>query len=215
MKTKTQIKVLPPRVTLEAYDVAREKADYDTMRWLFRQAHETATTLSDAMLAIQTEKVHSNLRHAPRPEDFPVYTMTSGGKLWKWNCGWWPMDKSGKELGPPIGWSEFRKLKVAKKSHDRQANNWLKLSRPDGAWRRHIDCTLSHPLFGNGKVILTDGVHALFEITTAEGNLRRVEVSFSALTEIAVPIPRKAKSVKPVNKSPKEKKMSEMTLDLL
>lgn len=185
------------------------------MRYLFRQAHEVASTNADALAALGEKKAHANLKHAPRPEDFPVYHMTSGGRLWRWSCGWQEFDKNGKLVGSPIGHLQFRKFKLAKKTGDREKDAWIKMSRPEGPWRRHIDCILNHELFGNGIVTWTDGVHALFKFHTKDGVEKQVEVMFNTLVEIKPITVRKAPSGKPVNKSDKGAKLSLLTLDLL
>lgn len=201
---------------MEQFLNALEVSDLKRVREMFSRQLEVATVAQDALdTLVSKRKAAGNLRHAPNPEDFPVYTMTSGGRLWKWNCGWQEFDQSGKSIGQPIGWLEFRKLKPAKKTGDRNRDAWIRLSRPEGPWRRHIDCILNHKLFGNGRVILTDGLHALFEFHTIEGTLRREEVLFNSLTEIATPRPASSKTVNSVNKSKKEVKLSELTLDLL
>lgn len=220
---------VPPSCNSERFLDALERRDYDAMHYMYRQALETASVLHDSLVTLTAERRKNKPVKLNTLDEFPVYTMTSGGRLWKngWTkmvngkpihqaCGWQEFDKFGHEIGKPIGHMEFRKLKKAKKTGDRVRDNWLRLCRPEGPWRRHIDCILNHPLYGNGKVIMTDGHHALFEFHTVEGTVRREEVIFSNLTEIKVSAPKSTKkSVKSVNKSKTGAEISERWLDLL
>lgn len=201
---------MKPTLSFERFSAFIEDRNDKKCREMYRELLHDLSTAEDALKThLQTKKAHAAFKNEPTQEMFQVYAITSGGKLWKYNCGWWPMDKSGKVTGPPIGHVEFRKKPLAKKD-----DHWIRLSRPEGAWRRHIDCVLNHVLFGNGKVLCTDGVHALFQFTSSDGVVKQAEVMFQSLTEIAVTSTRRS-SGKQVNKSPKEKKMSTMALDLL
>jgi len=205
---------VPPSCNTERFLDALERRDYDAMHHMYRTLLETTTVLHDAITTLTAERRANKPVKLSTLEEFPVYTMTSGGRLWKWNCGWQEFNRLGHKIGTPIGHLQFRKLKPAKKTGDRKSDAWLRLCRPEGPWRRHIDCVLNHPLFGNGKVVMTDGHHALFEYHTTEGETRRAEVIFNTLQEIKV-TPIRKMSAKPVNKSPKEPKVSALVADFL
>lgn len=227
------------RLAIEKFTEAQENQDKIKCRQMYRELYEVATTAESALLA------HTDRRKANAPirkeDDLPdacfrVYAVTSGGKLWKGghpvpkrdadgkvmrnahgdviyrinHTGWYPMDQSGNVIGPPIGHMAFRKKPLAKRT-----DHWIRLCRPDGPWRRHIDCILTHLLYGSGRVLATDGVHALFEHTTLEGDKRQTEVAFQSLSESYIPTVRKLKSVDSVNRTKEPKKLSSLLLDLL
>ena len=210
---------MKPTHTLERFQEFLDDRNLHKVRRMYADLVNEVTRLEDALATIQSTRKAAlqEIRHAPKPEDFPVYTMTSGGRLWKWNCGWQEFDKLGNHIGQPIGWTAFRKFKLAKKTGDRVKDAWIRLSRPEGPWRRYVDTPLNHRQYGNGKVLLTDGLHALFEYTSEEGTPHRVEVMLSSLTEIAVKVPTNRAKINGVKKSrePKELKLSDFSLDLL
>ena len=215
---------MKPTLSYERFSRFIEERNDTKAREMYREVLQELSTAKDALAVVTSKRVKNAAWKNEVSDDlFEVYAVTSGGRLWKGghrivrngrtyinHTGWYPMDKSGKITGPPIGHLAFRKLPLAKKGQD-----WIRLSRPEGPWRRYIDCVLSHVLFGNGKVLATDGVHALFQYTTAAGKLATAEVMFQSLTEIAVPSIRRSPTAKPVNKTPKEPKLSRIALDLL
>lgn len=217
---------------MEKFLAALEVSDFKLVRKMFADQLEAATVAQDALEVHTSKRKHalSEVKHSPLDDEFPSYVMTSGGRLWKnavtirrpdgsihrQSCGWQEFDKTGKHIGQPIGHLAFRKLKIAKKTGDRKRDAWIKLSRPEGPWRRFIETPMTHPLFKNGKVILTDGIHALFEYQTEDGVTRRAEVQLSSLTEIKVAIPAKpSKRVNKVKSSETACKLTDLTLDLL
>lgn len=228
-KPNTTVPSIPPTCNHSAFLEALDARDYERMHHMYRAVSETAMVLENALTTLQREHKASKPKREDTREDFPAYTLTSGGRLWKHAqpivkngrtfanaCGWQEFDKQGKHIGTPIGHLAFRKLKIAKKTGDHTRDAWMRISRPEGPWRRHIDCILNHPLYGNGIVSLTDGHHAIFNFHTLEGEPRRVEVIFSTLTEVKVPRPpRITKSVKSVNESAAAAKLTAIALDLL
>lgn len=211
-----QVKLLRRGITLSAYD----DADPMAKRNMFREVLDYATTASDAMRTLTDNRKPSGhfSEEKENPKDWPTYSVTSGGKLWKWNCGWQQYDKAGNKVGVPIGHSEFRRKPLAK-----QKDPWLKLSRPDGPWRRHIDAVLVHPLYGNGKVSWTDGMHAFFHFSSKHPETGVVtehvkEVTFDSLNEIAVITAhnnRKSESLTPKEAKVRIAKLDSLYLDLL
>lgn len=214
---------MKPTLSLPRFLELLEQRDWSKISRMYHELYNDYTTLEAAnVVQLATRKASQPIREEVSSTEFPTYAITSGGRLWKngynirrngktyrHSCGWQEFDKTGKEIGSPIGHTEFRKKPLAKKT-----DSWIRLCRPEGTWRRYIDCLLSHELYGNGKVLVTDGHHALFEFTTSEGQTRRVEVIFANLNEVAVPTVRKEKSVNSVKKT-REVKVSANVLDLL
>lgn len=215
---------MKPTLSLERFNAVIEDRNFTKARQMYREMFNDLTTAQDALaVTLARRKESKPLEVEVSESEFPTYAVTSGGRLWKNAqpihrrgktyanaCGWQEFDKHGKLIGSPIGHLAFRKKPLGKKSDE-----WVRLSRPEGTWRRYIDCILNHEFYGNGKVLVTDGHHALFEYHTSDGQRRTVEVIFANLREIAVRTIRKTKeSGKGITK-PKEAKVSALVADLL
>ncbi len=191
---------------LDKYDNPRTSTD--ERRKMYRDLLQDYLHECDAhKVEVSNRKANQPIRDETPCEHFLSYTVTSGGKLWRWNCGWWPMDQQGNIIGPAIGHLAHRKKPKAKPS-----DAWIRLCRPYGPWRRELHTPfMTHWKYGNGHVLATDGVHAIFEVTALEGVKRKHEVAYSSLSEI-----KEIKTVNSVNKSPKrEKTMSSLVMDLI
>jgi hypothetical protein len=142
-----------------------------------------------------------------------IFVLDHAGNAWTWNCGWYRIGENGTPLDPgkpPLGHLKFRRaIKLA--TAEQLGLTSFRHTRPYGMWRRGFG-RVSHALFGNGELEMTDGLHA---IVVFDGGLRQ-EVVLANLGTIATPsrsrVPSNLNGNKPtgVKKTQIEKKIAQM-----
>ncbi len=136
-----------------------------------------------------------------KPKD-RVLVIDKAGNAWTWSCGWFRVGEDGQRLDDklPLGHAAFRRRIIPAGPED-YAKSSFRYTRPWGQWRRG-NGPVYHALFGNGVLILTDGMHAVVEF--ADGIKR--EVVLDNLQSISVkshrPAATQTKEAK--TKSPKK-----------
>mgnify|MGYP003629868094 CR=1 FL=1 len=141
-----------------------------------------------------------------------TFTIDSHGNSWTWCCGWFIINSRDGSLRTmnPLGHASFRRnitLATREDIHLRIGPR----SRPNGLWRRVIDNPYEHAHTGRiGKIVATDGVHAIFLTRNEAGELYKTEVMFNNLNECkpCTKLPPKTKA-KPVKKKPSLKKRAD------
>lgn len=141
-------------------------------------------------------------------ENLGILVIDQNGSFWKWNCGWWVVDRKGAKVSQrPIGHLAFRRIPKATRlqlnTHD------IQVARPAGEWRRwcndHVFGTPTlffHEIYKHVRVLASDGVHAVVRNYYQEDAPRK-EVFFSSLSELKMSETKKSmvhkeKKAKPV-----------------
>jgi hypothetical protein len=149
-----------------------------------------------------------------------VLVVDKGGSAWTWSCGWRRVGESGDFIDPmhkALGHATFKRV-VKPADPEDYARTSFRYTRPWGQWRRgsgavaHND-KVAHDLFGNGELLLTDGLHAVVKF---ENGIKQ-EVILENLHNVGEKTVRKfakANGEKTV-KTPKKKEYSQEWYDML
>lgn len=132
-----------------------------------------------------------------------VLVIDKAGNAWTWACGWFRIGENGQRLDakPVMGHASFKR-RITPADPSDYARSSFRYTRPWGQWRRGSG-PVYHTLFGNGHLVLTDGIHAVVEF--ADGVKR--EVVLDNLQSIAVrSVSRPAADKSKVTKSKPTKK---------
>lgn len=142
--------------------------------------------------------VLASLSLPPPPSLQRTYIPGHGDTHWEWNCGWRcyrtnPFTSALVEVSPrPLGHLAFRALKLPNKHTFTDADHLsstVALGRraTSDEWRRYITEDIggrtlyTHSEFGEGFIMATDGLHAIFK--TNSNCPQVLEVMFANLTE--------------------------------
>lgn len=121
-----------------------------------------------------------------------VMVIDKNGQCWTWNMGWFRVGENGEKIRRDqrhLGHAEFRRVIVPATTEELGMTSF-RYTRPWGMWRKGQGL-VSHefgdgmPGYGNGTLILTDGVHAVVEFAdgvkreVALENLRHIEQNHS------------------------------------
>lgn len=90
------------------------------------------------------------------------YVVDIHGNAWSWNCGWRIIDEQGNVKFPkkkPLGILTFSRS-IVMASDEELGRTSFRYTRPWGMWRK-VSGAVAHDTFGNGSIIVTDGVHAV------------------------------------------------------
>tara|TARA_R110000868_G_scaffold104308_2_gene287314 strand:+ start:5751 stop:6296 length:546 start_codon:yes stop_codon:yes gene_type:complete len=159
------------------------------------------------------KKVEFGSAWQPKPLRRQGLAIAKNGSVWHWNNGWYVMErkKHSKTYTPkasqasPLGHARFRSaVQLLIKSNREERQVLLGVEKPGQPWRRIVDGGLyEHFLYGNVRILATDGMHAVVEET--DGMV--LTVMFDNLTE-QKPMPElkrtKEKTVEKKEKTSKE-----------
>ena len=117
----------------------------------------------------------------PKTKRSTAEAVAHNGDLWVWNCGW--SRRKDKHLARPLGHSTFRRaVQLLNHTQEDASTVLLGVDKPQRQWRRMTDniSLMSHELYGNVKMLATDGCHAI----VMSDEVGKKTVSFDSLTEL-------------------------------
>lgn len=154
----------------------------------------------------------------PEHDNLGTLVVDVNGGFWKWNCGWWLVDRRGRyRIAKPLTHRQFKGVPKAERV---RLDTLLNGSRPYGEWRRYCqDHRLGTPVlyhherYKHVRILASDGVHAIVQ-NYYDSTMPKHEVMFSNLTELKITETRKSMAHKEKNALRKEKnpKQIEVTI---
>lgn len=144
------------------------------------------------------------------------FVIDLAGNSWSWNCGWAIIGQDGTATNmTKLGHATFNRS-IPRATREDIKSRLGPRSRPNGIWRRVLDIPYEHRHTGKiGKVMATDGVHAIFLTNNEHGEKVKIEVMFNNLNEAKpsqkLPTDSRAK----VTTTKRKNKTTKHTLDSL
>lgn len=152
---------------------------------------------------------HHVVTGVEKPSRDRVLVIDKSGNAWTWNCGWFRVGENGQRLDtkPCLGHATFKRVIIPASPEDfkRTAFHY---TRPWGQWRRGQG-PVAHELFGNGSIILTDGLHAVVDFVDG---VRR-EVVLANLKNIGERQLTRAKTETTGERAPRKQTKKELSLE--
>jgi hypothetical protein len=175
-----------PYTSQDFAEIAKSKSVWEAVHWAPIRYREALCQRLLVLYKIPEPLPAKNARQhvvtgRQKPARDRVLVIDKSGNAWTWDCGWGRVGEDGKfldEMRRRLGHATFRRcIKPADASDF--ARTSFRYTRPWGQWRKGSG-PVAHELFGNGTLILTDGLHAVVEFNDGVkrevvlGNLRNI-----------------------------------------